>query len=289
MTQPPAKQELRERVWRALEVHGASRFPGARGRIPNFAGAEQAALNLRALPEWRRARVVKINPDAAQLAVRRLALREGKRVYMAVPRLAAMECFIELDPERLGRRLAAAATIKGAATHGRPVGLDQMPRVDLIVCGAVAVNGLGGRVGKGGGYADLEYGLLRERGLVDERTPVVTTVHPLQVVPQEIEMRPHDIVLDWIVTPVGPMRCGARRSRPSGIYWELLDPDKRAAIPVLAGHPGAEAVGDAEPRPVPSERRRKPAARSASRRERAAADAPPRAPGAGAARRARRA
>jgi 5-formyltetrahydrofolate cyclo-ligase len=206
-----------------------------------------------------------------------------------VPRLADMACFIELDPERLGRRLAAAATIKGAATHGRPVGLDQMPRVDLIVCGAVAVNGLGGRVGKGGGYADLEYGLLRERGLVDERTPVVTTVHPLQVVPQEIEMRPHDVVLDWIVTPAGAMRCGAtRRSRPRGIYWELLDPDKRAAIPVLA-HPGAEPVEHAAPPRDPGKRRRKPAARSASRRERAAADAPPRAPGAAAPRRTRRA
>lgn len=259
------KQALRERVWRALEVHGAARFPGARGRIPNFAGAEQAALHLRALAEWRRARVVKINPDAAQLPVRRLALREGKRVYMAVPRLGALECFIELDPERLGRRLAAAATIKGAAAHGRPVGLEEMSRVDLIVCGAVAVNGLGGRVGKGGGYADLEYGLLRERGLIDARTPVVSTVHPLQVVAQEIPRAPHDLVLDWIVTPAGPMRCGATLPRPRGIYWDLLDPDQQAAIPVLAGHPGRPT---AEPprRPEPAARpRRKPGARSGSR------------------------
>jgi len=233
MTEPLSKQECRERVWRALEIHGAARFPGAKGRIPNFAGAERAALQLQALPEWKRARVVKINPDAAQLPVRRLALREGKLVYMPVPRLAALDCFIELDPARLGRDLARAATIKGAAAHGRPLGPDAMRPVDLIVCGSVAVNGLGARVGKGGGYSDLEYGLLRERGLVSDRTTVVTTVHPLQVVPHAIEMLPHDIALDRIVTPAGPLRCGRGLPRPRGLYWSYLDEEKIASIPLL--------------------------------------------------------
>jgi 5-formyltetrahydrofolate cyclo-ligase len=228
-----SKQDLRERVWRALEIHGAARFPGAKGRIPNFAGAERAALALQGLPEWKRARVVKINPDAAQLPVRRLALAEGKRVYMAVPRLRAEACFIELDPARLGARAARAATIKGAATLGRPVGPDELPRIDLIVCGSVAVNGRGARVGKGGGYADLEYGLLRAAGAVRERTPVVTTVHPLQVVPHAIEMRAHDIRLDVIVTPDGVLRCISGGQRPRGIYWECLGEDQVAAIPVL--------------------------------------------------------
>ena len=234
MSEPLSKQELRERVWRALEIHGAARFPGAKGRIPNFAGAERAALQLQELPAWRRARVVKINPDAAQLPVRRMALREGKLVYMAVPKLSALECFVELDPARLGRSPARAATIKGAAVHGRPVELGEVRAIDLIVCGSVAVNGLGARVGKGGGYADLEYGMLRQRALVSDRTVVVTTVHPLQVQPHAIEMRPHDISLDWIVMPEGPLSCRPAFPRPRGIYWEYLDEAKIAAIPVLA-------------------------------------------------------
>ena len=102
MTGHVDKQEMRERVWRAMEIHGAARFPGAKGRIPNFAGAERAALQLQSLPEWKRALVVKINPDAPQLPVRRMALREGKLVYVAVPRLRAAEPFLELDPARLG-------------------------------------------------------------------------------------------------------------------------------------------------------------------------------------------
>ena len=227
-----SKQELREATWRLLEIHRAARFPGAKGRIPNFVGAERAALALASLPVWKRAQVVKVNPDAPKIPVRRLALREGKIVYMAVPKLREEECFIVLDPKRLGKNLARAATIRGADRFGEPVGVDEVKPIDLIVCGSVAVNGQGARVGKGGGYSDLEFGLLREAGAVGARTPIVTTVHPLQVVPQPIEMLPHDIAVDWIVTPEGPSSCGAH-PKPHGIYWEYLSEEKIAAIPVL--------------------------------------------------------
>jgi 5-formyltetrahydrofolate cyclo-ligase len=70
-----------------------ARFPGAAGRIPNFAGAGAAAERLRGVPEWRDARTLKANPDSAQLPVRQRALEGGKTVYMAVPRLAGPEPF----------------------------------------------------------------------------------------------------------------------------------------------------------------------------------------------------
>jgi 5-formyltetrahydrofolate cyclo-ligase len=82
-----AKQAIRERVWALLESERAARFPGAEGRIPNFAGALNAAARLASLPQWRAARVVKSNPDAPQLPVRARALADGKLLYMAVPRL----------------------------------------------------------------------------------------------------------------------------------------------------------------------------------------------------------
>lgn len=142
-----SKPELREHTWRLLETQLAARFPGAKGRIPNFVGAERAALALQALPIWRQARVIKVNPDAPQIPVRRMALREGKTVYMAVPKLREEKCFIELDPARLGKNLAKAATIKGATRFGRAVRVSEVRRPDLIVCGSVAVNGAGARVG----------------------------------------------------------------------------------------------------------------------------------------------
>ena len=233
MSEPLAKQDIRERVWRTLEIHGAARFPGAKGRIPNFAGAEAAALHVSSLPEWKRARVVKANPDAAQLALRRMALREGKLLYMAVPRLRSERPFVALDPTRLEAVGAKAATIKGAAVHGQGVTLDEMRPIDLVICGAVAVNGRGTRLGKGGGYSDLEYGMLRERGLVGEETCILTTVHPLQIVAHDLPSRPHDITLTCIVTPEGPLRCASKTPRPRGIYWDCLDEDRIAAIPVL--------------------------------------------------------
>jgi len=228
-----SKAEARETVWRAMEMRGVARFPGCKGRIPNFAGAERAALRLRDLPAWRDARVVKINPDASQLPVRRMALREGKVVYMAVPRLRERACFLELDPWRLGPKASQAASIGGAARLGRPRTIHAVPRIDLIVCGAVAVNGRGARVGKGGGFSDLEYALLAETGKVGPDVPIVTTVHGVQVLPQALEMRPHDIPLDAAITPEGTLQFAQIFPRPPGLFREALTADQIAEVPVL--------------------------------------------------------
>src|SRR2546421_8002090 len=134
-----------------MEERGAAASPGARGRTPTFVGASAAADRLAPLDEWRRARVIKCNPDAPQRYVRLRALREGKTVYMAVPRLREARCFWELDPKRL-RDLRAAASIGGAARFGRPLAPGELPRLDLVVAGSVAVARSGARLGKGGGY-----------------------------------------------------------------------------------------------------------------------------------------
>src|SRR2546427_7480824 len=110
----PTKQEIRERVWQAMEKAGIRRFPGPRGRIPNFAGAERAAERLCELDVWKRAKVLKCNPDLPQRPVRLRALKEEKIVYMAVPRLRELQCFIELDPSRLGNNISKASSIEGA-------------------------------------------------------------------------------------------------------------------------------------------------------------------------------
>jgi 5-formyltetrahydrofolate cyclo-ligase len=227
-----AKQAIRERVWALLERKGASRFPGARGRIPNFVGAEAAAERLAQLPEWKRARVLKANPDSPQLPVRTRALAGGKLVYMAVPRLTDRKPFILLDPDRLKVPPRRAASIRGASAAGRKVSIDEMRPVDLVVCGTVAVNHKGVRVGKGGGYSDLEFALLVDAGLITDRTLLVTTVHPLQVLDEELPETDHDFRVGRIVTPDEVISC-RRTRRPPGILWDHLDEDKIGAIPVL--------------------------------------------------------
>ena len=203
-------------------------------RIPNFAGAELAARRLTELPEWQAARRIKCNPDAPQRAVRLAALKQGKTVVMAVPRLRAERCFIRLDPRELKGKLAQAATIKGASVLGAPVSPAQIGRIDLIVAGSVAVNPSGARLGKGGGYSDLEFALAHAVRAVDENTPVVTTVHELQVLDDALPMTAHDVPLDIVVTPGRVIRANRRPKKPSGIFWKELSEQQLGEMPALA-------------------------------------------------------
>lgn len=226
------KQVFRERVWRTLQEQGAARFPGAKGRIPNFVGAEAAARRLATLPEWAGAQVLKCNPDSPQLPVRTQALQDGKRIYMAVPRLREERPFLLLDPEVITETPRKAASIKGSSTAGRPVALDEMEPIDLIVCGTVAVNRSGARIGKGGGFSDLEFALTRQSGVVTAGTMIATTVHPVQVLDEELPETDHDFRVDLVVTPDEVIRC-PRSSRPEGIMWSHLQDSTILSIPVL--------------------------------------------------------
>src|SRR4051794_6227271 len=230
------KAELRERVWADLNEPGIARFPRPANRIPNFVGAEAAARLLAETDEWKRAGTVKSNPDSPQWPVRTRALQDGKVVYMAVPRLAEVEPFFLLDPQHLADDARKASSIKGAVRSARTIGVDELEPVDLVVTGCVAVDESGARLGKGGGFSDLELALAAEAGLVDARTVVVTTVHELQVLGAGvIPTAGHDLHVDVIVTPERVVRC----PRPRGwklpdLRWDELTDEKVGAIPLLA-------------------------------------------------------
>lgn len=217
-----------------MSKEGVARFPAPGGRIPNFVGAETAAELLATTREWSRATTVKSNPDSPQLPVRVRALRDGKRVYMAVPRLAGHDPFFVLDPERLADPPRVAASIKGAGRSASTVALDRMRPVDLVVTGCVAAGEDGARLGKGGGFSDLELALAASAGLVDRRTIVATTVHELQVQPAgRIPASRHDIRVDLIVTPSRIIRVPGRRGPLPTLDWKLLTEEKIQAIPLL--------------------------------------------------------
>jgi 5-formyltetrahydrofolate cyclo-ligase len=238
------KQSIRESIWSRIDADPAVRRPpGAAGRIPNFSGAEAAAERLSALPAWQNARVLKLNPDTPQLPVRTRAIEAGKLLYMAVPKLASERPFFALAQSRLRVPAAEAATIEGSARHGVPVRLEEMQPVDLIVCGCVAVNAAGVRIGKGAGYADLEFALLVELGLVTEQTLIATTVHDVQVLDEELPETTHDFRVDLVVTPTRVLHC-PRVPRPRGLLWEQLDAAKITAIPLLAAR-ARQVVRDA--------------------------------------------
>ena len=231
-----AKAALRREVWSTLQQAKVARFPGAEGRIPNFVGAEAAADQLRATVEWRRSTTLKANPDSPQLPVRQRALEDGKTVFMAAPRLAAAKPFLALDPRLLSVAPRQAVSISGAHRYGRPVDLTELRPVDLVIAGCVAASPDGARLGKGGGFSDLEYALAWEAGLIGASTVIVTTAHPLQILEDgRIPVTSHDFRVDVIVTPEGVIRCRRRpgRKRQPAIEWGDLTEEKIQAIPLL--------------------------------------------------------
>ena len=233
------KDALRKSVWSALADSGASKdSDGPFNRIPDFEGAEEAAAHLRKLDIWRGARVVKSNPDPPQAFVRRNALLDGKRLYVPVPCLTHGFPFLLLDPEALRAKGLTPDDVmfsEGAMAHGQRVEFSEMEPMDICVVGSVAVTRAGGRTGKGGGFADLELGLFRHYGTCTPGvTPVVSTVHPLQVVADEaIVMEEHDTPLDLIVMPEGVWPTNTKYAQPGKLDWTKLQPDQYENIPFL--------------------------------------------------------
>ncbi len=230
------KDELRKQVWTALQESGVA-IGDPFGWIPNFVGADLAAARLAALPIWKQARVIKSNPDAPQAHVRLRALQDGKILYMAVPRLAEEKCFIELTAQDLlgrGVSLVDASQWQTAVEIGKRVDFEEMQSIDLAVTGCVAVTRAGGRTGKGAGFADLEFAMLRQFGLLSSQTPLATTVHSLMLVANDrLPVQPHDTFLDWIITPQETIEVKNTGHQPGGIDWDQIRSDQYETIPVL--------------------------------------------------------
>lgn len=233
----PTKDVIRAEVWDRLVAAGVGIGP-VHDMIPTFVGADLAAWHLAQHPAWAVARVVKTNPDHAQTPIRIRALHEGKVLYTPVPYLTAEFPYLRLDPVLLAEEdvsFELAATAQGFLRHGQRVEFEEIEPLDFCVVGSVAVSRTGGRTGKGAGFADLETGIFRALGLVTEATPVATTVHSLQLVPDAaVVIEPHDTPLDLIATEQGLIPTHCTLLRPGGVDWPRVRPDQFAAIPFLA-------------------------------------------------------
>jgi len=228
---PPIERHRRPHPASGAHLRPAlARFPfPPHGRIPNFAGAREAAERLFEVEPWRSARRIKVNPDAPQRPVREAALRRGITVFVPTPRLRAG--FTKLDPARIpDDQIRAAASLSKGAHFAEEVPLAALPAMDAIVCGSVAVTRDGRRCGKGEGYSDLEYAIFRELG--HSPAPVATTVHPVQIV-RRLPRDPTDLPLSLIVTPHEVLRVASPPPAPVGIDWARLDEADLEAMPVL--------------------------------------------------------
>ena len=226
----PTKQSARQAIWDRLKTEKLAAFPfPPHGRIPNFKGAKDAVLRLFDEPEWRDAKCIKVNPDSPQKYVRAEALRRGIVVYVPTPKLKAG--FLKLDPAKIPfDAIVDASQMSRCARWAEPVALRDLPQMDAIVTGCVAVTESGRRAGKGAGYSDIEFAILRELG--HDSVPVATTVNDVQVV-GAFPIESNDLPLTVIATPTQIYRVASPPPAPTGIEWDRLTAQDLDDMPML--------------------------------------------------------
>jgi 5-formyltetrahydrofolate cyclo-ligase len=232
-----SKQSFRKKVWEYLEKNKLVNFPRpAFGRIPNFKGAEKAAAKLLDLEEFKTARSVEVNPDKPLEASRILVIENNKILYVPIPKLQeGLLKKLSFCYDDKPKNIKQIVTRWGIETVGKSVDFEDDLHIDLFILGSVAVSRDGYRIGKGKGYADLEYAILKEMKAVDDDTTIVTTVHDSQVfdsLPNDI-FNKHDVPLDYILTPTEIIKVERKLSRPKGIYWDLLSQRRLNLMPIL--------------------------------------------------------
>jgi len=186
-----SKRDVREYVWNAIKPY--SKFPPPYGRIPNFVGAEKACEKLRKLEEYRKANVVFSAPDSPLKRAREIVLEDGKTLLVVKPKMTG---FLLVERGKAG-------TIKEMLRYGREVDLNELSiHVDIFLQGCVAVDKKGNRIGKGSGFGDREYAVLREKGLISDVTLYVVVAHPIQIFEDlSYLVDEHDVKVDLIITP----------------------------------------------------------------------------------------
>ncbi|EFB15536.1 hypothetical protein PANDA_001235, partial [Ailuropoda melanoleuca] len=231
-----SKQDIREQIWDYMESQNLADFPRpVHHRIPNFKGSYLACQNIRDLEVFARTQEVKVDPDKPLEGVRLLALQSKKTLLVPTPRLRT-GLFNKITPPPGATKdiLRKCATSQGVRNYSTPVGLDSRVLVDLVVVGSVAVSEKGWRIGKGEGYADLEYAMMVSMGAVSQGTPVVTIVHDCQVINiPEALLEDHDLTVDYILTPTRVIATGCERPKPTGILWSKISCEVMGKIPIL--------------------------------------------------------
>ncbi len=190
MSKFKSKQDVRNYVWRRIASICRS---NPYRRIPNFLNAEIACEKVKKLEEYVNSKCVFSAPDSVLLRLREIALKDKKLLLVAKPKIKG---FWILDKY-------VNPTIKAMDKFGRDVRLDELDvKVDLFVQGCVAVDEKGNRIGKGSGFGDREYELLKDYGLLSKNCLYIVVAHDMQVFDDlSYLMSEHDVRADVILTP----------------------------------------------------------------------------------------
>jgi len=192
------KDEIRKKIWHLLEDENIADFPRpCYGRIPNFKGSRNVSERIKELIEFENARAVFCAPDMVLKRIREIVLEEGKVLVVALPHIKDI---VEINERR---EISEATKIRGFVKYGKPLSM----QIDLFVQGSVAVDRNGNRLGKGKGYGDREYMILKQKGLLQDSVKTVTIVHRLQIVDDISKlMGKWDVRINYILTDRGVIK-----------------------------------------------------------------------------------
>jgi len=203
--------------------------------IPDYPGSDQIPAALADLPFYGGSGPVFVTPDNNLQSLRASLLREGRPLLTTTYGIS--RGFVYFPPGSvLGPSAEFASSLDGAERFGMHIGiasLRSLGQLDFLVTGASAVSMDGIRFGKGHGYFDLEWAMLRHLQMVGEDTPVVACVHDVQCIEQDLSALPNDSSVDWIITPSRAVKVSRQQPKPVGIKWDQLDPALIENIPPL--------------------------------------------------------
>ena len=231
------KSNLRENVWKNLikVAKPDSRFHLDFGEfIPDFEGSEKCIEKITNLNFYRNAELIMITPDNNLEKLRERCILDLKTYIM--PTYGIRRGFLKLSRKEVPHgKEDFSSTLDGAERLGKPIALKEIKgsKFDFMVTGASIVNTEGVRHGKGHGYFDLEFAMLREIGSINEETPIIAVVHDCQVTTDKFPVSPNDTIIDIIITPTRVISVKTKHQKPLGIDWEKLPRDMLEAIPSL--------------------------------------------------------
>ncbi|WP_319498268.1 5-formyltetrahydrofolate cyclo-ligase [uncultured Cohaesibacter sp.] len=204
--------------------------------IPDFDGSDVATGRVLALDAFKGCQLAFVTPDNSLTLLRQKMIEAGIPLVMSTYNIRRGFLYLEPAVVPKGAELYAS-WLEGMEHFAKPVSLEEIARkgrFDFAATGASAVSSRGIRFGKGHVYFDLEWGMFTDLGLMEEKTPVVSIVHDVQVTDENVIASDLDIAIDMIATPEKLIRVERTERRPRGIRWDLLSKDQILGIPPLA-------------------------------------------------------
>ena len=230
------KTDLRQQVWQELRkvAKPDSRFHWEfENFVPDFENSYKCVKSIREMNWYKNSKIIFLAPDNSLTEMRKRAIEDGKHLIVATH--AIVRGFRSIDASAVPQGCEAfAATLDGIESFGKPISLEdikKLPGIDLLITGISLVTESGVRWGKGHGYFDLEWGIIRDLDVVNENTPIIAVGHDCQVVTTNLEPSEVDTIADAIITPSRVIRVDKKYPKPQGILWQYISPELMEQIP----------------------------------------------------------